>query len=251
MKLFIISLVLIIFSEPVYENNSSYEITLPCKPRYKIVSGQANALLLVSKDINFYVISLPTDHLLYKIECKNAWNSTISPDGKWLAIDKMNHQVTVYSIESSETKTWKVNVPPRSMSFINDNTLQIANTIWDVNSKKLIMKLKTDFGPVNGITTSNDGSTFVAGGGDTIIRFYETGSWKLKWKYSGLLLEPFGFAFLKDESEIAVGGVDDHIMLLDSKTGKLLKTLSTGYKGVHGILSPGNSNWLAVDIWTI
>ncbi len=247
MKLFFISLLLFLFSKPIFQNNLSYNITLPCTPRYKIVSKQLNSLLLVSKDMDFYVISLPSGNLLFNLKCKNAWNATISPDGKWLAIEKMNYQVTVYSIKSSKSTTWKVNAVPGSMNFINDKILQINNAIWDVKNKKLIKNLKTDFGPVNGITTNTDGTAIVSGGGDTIIRFYTTSSWKLKWKYTGLLLEPFGFAFLQDGSRIAVGGVNDLINILDSESGTLLKSFKTGYNGVHTIIPIGKSDWIAVE----
>ena len=247
MRLFVISFILFIFSKPAFENSTSYKITLPFKPKYKIVSDQANALCIVSKSLEFYVISLPSDSLLLKVDCANAGNAAISPDGRWLAIVKMDHHVTVYSTKSSKTITWEVNVRPGFMSFINDKILQINNTIWDINKTKFIKKLKTDFGPINGIKTNTDGSAIIAGGGDTIVRFYETGSWKLKWEYTGLMLEPFGFSFIRNGLKLAVGGVDDRIDILDSTTGKLVRTLHTGYKGIHKILSVGDKNWMAVE----
>jgi hypothetical protein len=246
---FMYSILLFAFIGNTSGNNTetTYKLTLPCKPLYKIISTQNNVMVLVSKKMTFYAVALPSGHILRKLVVSNAANAALSNDGKWLAIATNDHNMDLYSTENNNTKTWKIKSQHGYMTFLKNGLLLFDHTLWNINSEQEVKELHTDFGPVTTITLNPDETCIAAGGGDTIVRLYDTRSWKITNNYSGLKLEVFGLAFTADGSRLAVGGVDDKITVLNASNGNVIKTEHTGKPGIHTINRVGDEGWMAVQ----
>lgn len=244
---FSIILFAIIGNTPGNNTETAYKLTLPCKPLYKIISTQNNMMLLVSKKMTFYVVALPSGHIIRKLDVSNAANAALSNNGKWLAIATNDQHMHVYSTENNSTKTWKIKSRHGYMTFLKNGFLFFDHTLWNINNEREVKELHTDFGAVTTITLNPNEKCLAAGGGDTIVRLYDTRSWRIINNYSGLKLEVFGLAFNADGSRLAVGGVDDKITVLSSSNGKALKTIHTGKPGIHTIERVGDKGWMAIQ----
>jgi len=80
----------------------------------------------------------------------------------------------------------------------------------------------------------------VTADGDTVVRFYDTATWKMLHEYRGLTLETFTVAFTADGKRAVIGGPDDQITVLDSATGTELQKLPKDPDVVQQLLPFGN-----------
>jgi WD40 repeat protein len=67
---------------------------------------------------------------------------------------------------------------------------------------------------------SPDGKLMVAAGDDTVVRWYDTETWKKTREYRGFLLETFTLSFTPDGKKVMAAGADSRITLLDTATAK-------------------------------
>jgi len=241
-----VGLLLLIVLPILPSGKPSYKLTLPFTPVYKIVSDHGNVLTIVNKQMSIRVLALPSGHELRTIDGHDAVNGAVSPDGKWLAIATRDNNINLYSTGSKTKKTLSIKKHVETMRFLQKGLLQVNKTLWDISGMHPVVKLNTEFGPVTAIALSRDGTRLAAGGGDTVVRLYDTSSWKLINQYNGLKLEPFGLSFTSDGSRLIVGGIDDRLTILDASTCKEMKILHSGKTGVTSVKPVEDSGWFAV-----
>ena len=128
---------------------------------------------------------------------------------------------------SGEPKRWKATT--RGVSAIaflaDDDSILIAGNdepgqIWDVSGiPKVRATLHSDFAGLTASAISSDGKQLATAEGDTVLRVYDTSTWKVEREYPDLKLETFAVAFTVDGKFLLAGGVVDYISLIDLSSG--------------------------------
>jgi WD40 repeat protein len=85
--------------------------------------------------------------------------------------------------------------------------------------------LPFEFGGLNACAASPDGKTLVTAGDDTILRWYDTATWKKTLENRSFLLETFALAFTPDGKQVLAGGADGRITVLDAATAQPVRQL--------------------------
>jgi WD40 repeat protein len=98
---------------------------------------------------------------------------------------------------------------------------------------------------------SPDGKLLVTADGDTVIRFYDTSTWKMVNEYRGLTLETFAVAFTTDGKRALIGGVDEHITVLDPATGAELHKLAKDADVVELIRTFGTDGQAMINYFDV
>jgi|GEM_PF-5531889 len=242
----ILEFLLLVLMPIVPPGTPSYELKLPFTPIYKMISDHGNVLVVVNKQLSIRALALPSGRELRNVDGHNAVGGAISPSGKWLAIATRDNKVILYSTATKAKKMLDVKKHVETMTFLDKGLLQVNKTLWDISVMRPVVTLKTEFGPVTAVAISRDGTRLATGGGDTVVRLYDTKSWKLISHYNGLKLEPFGLSFTPDGSRLIVGGIDDRLTMLNVSDFKEIKSFHSGESGVTGVEPVGKSGWVAV-----
>ena len=246
--------VLLALTAPVAARAASYNVNLPCAPVHHLIARNGKVMLVacVNRKTGFKIdfLDLPSGHVLRSIAPgDNIDGVALSNDGRRLAIGWSSGRISVFSTRDKNVDTFKAAPDPEALNFLGDDRLIVASTLWDVSGKRPLHAFKTDFGPVNVVARSADGTQLATGGGDTVVRLYNAHSWKLTHRFTGLSYEPFALAFVKGGKELAVTGGDDRIVLLDTATGRAVKTLpKSGPAGafIGDLQTAGKKGWSAV-----
>ena len=152
-----------------------------------------------------------------------------SRDGQWLGIGFRDGTVKVVPLAGGAAREWKVGERRvRWIEFLRDGHSVVAGSlgdpgqIWDFSgTPKVVATLNSDFSSPSALALSPDGSLLATAGGDSVIRIYDTATWKmLHENRSATKLEMFDLDFTPDGKEFLTGGADDHVIVIDSATGE-------------------------------
>jgi hypothetical protein len=153
---------------------------------------------------------------------------SFSRDGRWFAVGLGGGSAEIVPTSGSgEPKRWKATT--RGVSAIeflaDDDSILIAGNdepgqIWDVSGiPKVRATLHSDFAGLTASAISSDGKQLATAEGDTVLRVYDTSTWKVAREYPDLKLETFAVAFTADGKFLLAGGVEDYISLIDLSSG--------------------------------
>jgi WD40 repeat protein len=176
--------VLLALTAPVAARAASYNVNLPCAPVHHLIARNGKVMLVacVNRKTGFKIdfLDLPSGHVLRSIAPgDNIDGVALSNDGRRLAIGWSSGRISVFSTRDKNVDTFKAAPDPEALNFLGDDRLIVASTLWDVSGKRPLHAFKTDFGPVNVVARSADGTQLATGGGDTVVRLYNAHSWKL------------------------------------------------------------------------
>lgn len=224
------TLLAILVSLPAAAADSIAKIQLPCDSRSQTLSPTGTQVAVRCKDRSLHLMSIPAgaeDKVFPADQRANTF--TYSRDGRWLAFGFSDGTVEVAATQSGGASTTLKSGTRRVdlLYFLPDSkNLFVApvdspGQVWSLTgTPKLLASLPVDFGGINAAATSHDGTLLVTASDDTVLRWYDTTTWKKTREYRDFLLEPFALAFTADGKHVLAGGADSRITVLDASTAK-------------------------------
>jgi WD40 repeat protein len=225
-------------------------VPLPCESTAQMISPTGDQVALRCKDHTLRLVNAPsgtTEHTFGGEQSITSYN--YSHDGRWFAVGYWDGSVEVVPTSgAAEGKRWKSDTHRiHELQFLPDSSgivvgpLDRPGQIWDLHgAPKQLATLRSDFAGLIHCDFSPDGKLLVTADGDTVIRFYDSATWKILHEYRGLTLETFAVTFTTDGKRVLIGGPDDRITVLDPATGAELEKLPKEADVVWRILPFGN-----------
>jgi WD40 repeat protein len=227
-------------------------VTLPCESRYQEISPNGKMVAAVCEaDHSMRVVDIATGKELFAQPGDLRPSAAgFSFDGKWFGVGMWDGTVKIVPLAGGTAQQWKVSghrihmiefLPDGHSVFVD--ALGDPAQIWDLSgAPKRVATLHSDFSGPSAMAISADGKLLATGGGDTVIRIYDTGTWKmLHENRSASKLEMFGMAFTPDGKYLLAGGADDYLLVIDPATGDETHKLG-GQPGVIDGVSALNDN---------
>jgi len=208
-------------------------LQLPCESQYQDLSPTGNQLAVHCKGGGLRLIEVPTGAEQRAFPPEYHSNSTVySHDGNWLAFGFDDGSVEVLPTHGiSASKRWKpssrridaLNFFPDSKSIVIGPVDSPAQ-VWAItDAPALRATLPFTFGGMVNSSVSPDGKVMVVAGDDTVLRWYDTGTWRPINENRDFLLETFAVTFTPDGKQVLAGGADARISVLDAATAKVIR----------------------------
>jgi WD40 repeat protein len=231
-------------------------VHLPCESSFQMVSPSGDQVAVQCKDKTLRLVDIANGREQHVFTARDGIASfNYSRDGRWFAIGTKDGSVEIVAASGSAApKKWKADSRRiDTVQFLpGGEAIVVAGAdrpgaIWDVHyAPKLLATLHSEFAGVTACAVSPDGKWLATADGDTVVRVYDTASWKLAHEYRGLTLETFAVPFTSDGKYLLAGGADNYISVLDVSSGTEVHRLGgqTGY--VVDILPLGDTRHAAV-----
>ena len=208
-------------------------LQLPCVSQYQDLSPMGNQLAVHCKGGGLRLLEVPNGNEERAFPPDHHANSTAySHDGNWLAFGFDDGSVEIVPTRGNgASKRWKpssrridsLNFFPDSKSIVVGPVDSPAQ-VWAIaDAPALRASLPFTFGGMTDSTVSPDGKMLVLAGDDTVLRWYDTDTWKPTRENRDFLLETFVVTFTPDGKQLLAGGADARISVLDPATGKVLR----------------------------
>lgn len=209
----------------------------PCQSHFQVLSPAGNQLAVMCPQHRIVLVDLPEGRQQRPLEVGEGVNldsATYSPDGRWLAIGSNDGSIELFATQASTpARRWKADTHRVDVLRFSPDAkwLLVApvdspGQVWDVRQTPVLLaQVPVDFGGINAFALSPDGKRLVAAGDDTVIRWYDTATWKRTLENRDFLLETFALEFSADGSKVLAGGADSHITILDATTAKAVRQL--------------------------
>jgi tricorn protease-like protein len=226
-------------------------LRLPCESPYQSVSPSGEQIAVRCTDHSIRLVSIATGREQHAFPSDDdVTDYSFSRDGRWFAVGLRDGSAEiVLTSGSGEPKRWKATT--RGVSAIaflaDDDSILIAGNdepgqIWDVSGiPKVRATLHSDFGGLTASAISSDGKQLATAEGDTVLRVYDTSTWKVEREYPDLKLETFAVAFTVDGKFLLAGGVVDYISLIDLSSGHETRRLGGEVGSVIEIMPLGDN----------
>jgi WD40 repeat protein len=231
-------------------------VHLPCESQAQVVSPSGDQVAVRCKDHTLRLINVATgreQHVFNADDSVSAYN--YSRDGLWFAVGLKDGSAEIVPASGSGAlKKWKAdNRRIDTVQFLADSaSILVAGAdrpgqVWDVSGEpKLRASLHSDFAGLTACAVSPDGKLLATADGDTVLRVYDTSTWKMALEYRGFKLETFAVPFSNDGKYLLAGGADDHIAVLDLSSGTEVHRLAGEHGAVGDILPLGDNRRVAV-----
>ncbi len=229
---------------------SAATVALPCDSPRQMISPTGDQVALGCKDHTLRLVNVSSGATQHTFDPEPGINQyKYSRDGRWFAVGLWDGTVEVVPTSgTAETKRWQSDSRRiEVLEFFPDSSgivvgpLDRPAQIWDLRgTPKQVAILHTDFGGLGACSFSPDGRLLLTADGDTVVRFYDTATWKMLHEYRGLTLETFAAAFTTDGQRAVIGGPDDRITVLDSASGTELQKFSKDADVIQQLLPFGN-----------
>ena len=218
-------------------------VTLPCEAKRLVISqtGQSVAAFCDNKSVR--VVDVASGRVLFSQNGDSQITTAdFSRDGTLFGLGFWDGTVQVVPLTGGEPHKWKAGGHRVSkVRFLRDGhsvlaaSLGEAGQIWDFSgTPKVVASLQSDFSSPAAVALSPDGSLLATTGGDTVIRVYDTSTWKLLHENrKATTLEMFDIDFTPDGKAFVTGGADDHAMVIDAATGEVTHKLG----GIPGVIA--------------
>jgi WD40 repeat protein len=108
---------------------------------------------------------------------------------------------------------------------VAEKASESAVRLWDRIGKERFV-VPAGLGDTSAMAFSPDGATLVAGGWDTDLTAWSTGTGKLVARIEELSVSMFALGFSPDGKVVAAAGVDRVVRMFDTKTWKVTRTLT-------------------------
>jgi WD40 repeat protein len=233
-------------------------VTLPCESTYQIISPTGKTLAaFCKKDRSLHVVDIASGkELLAQANDIQISASNFSHDGKWLGVGFWDGTVKMVPLAGGAARQWKVSGHRiHLIEFLRDghsvfvDALGDPGQIWELSgTPKPVATLHSDFSGPSAVAASADGKLLATGGGDTAIRIYDTGTWKmLQENRSASKLEMFDMDFTPDGKYLLAGGADDHLLVIDPATGEETRKLGGPSGVIDDVSALGDNTHVAVE----
>jgi WD40 repeat protein len=209
------------------------KVQLPCESQYQDLSPTGTQLVVHCKDRSVRVVNVPegTERHVFSPE-QHANSFVYSQEGSWLAVGFEDGTVELVPNQgASSSIRWKASARRIDMMYFfpDARTLVVGpvdspGQVWEIAATPTLRAtLPFAFGGLIACAVSPDGKLLVAAGDDTVLRWYDTATWKKTRENSDFLLETFALTFTPDGKRLLAGGADARITVLDAATAKQVR----------------------------
>jgi WD40 repeat protein len=236
-------------------------VPMPCESRAERISPSGNQVAVWCSDHTVRLVDVHSGTTAHTFGPEPRVSAGyFSHEGRWFAVGFDDGTVEVVpSSGTGEAKRWKSDTRGiGGLEFLPDSSgIVVAASdrpgqIWDLRgTPKQVATLHSDFAGLIACSFSPDGKLLVTADGDTVIRFYDTATWKMLHEDRELTLESFAVAFTTDGRSVLVGGPDDHITVLDSSTGAELHKLAKDADVVELIRTFGTDGQAMINYFDV
>jgi len=233
-------------------------VHLSCESPSQMVSPNGGQLAVRCKDHTLHLVDVANGHEQYVFSAAVGVSSyAYSRDGRWFAAGTKEGWVEIVPTSGSASpKRWRADDRRiDTVQFLADgDSLLVAGAdkpgaVWDVReAPKLRASLHSDFAGLTACALSPDGKLLATADGDTVLRIYDTATWKIVREYRGIKLETFAVPFTGDGKYLLAGGADDHISVLEVSSGTEVRKLG-GQAGYVGEILPLGDNRRAAVVY--
>ncbi len=237
--------VVFVASSCIAQTHSEMNIATPVAVEALVIAQNGKVAASWCKDGKVRLWDLQTDQMLRSFE-PNAQGASqvcalsnlpcgllLSQDGRWLFLGDSEGGVHVWdSILGDVRFETALGRYIGTAALSRDGaTLAVAATgepaqVFDLESKRLLFQLSSDFGGPMALAFSPDGSLIASADTDTAVRVFDVHTGKLRWRFDELTLEPFTVDFTADGKFVLAGGPNESLILLDASNGKAVRSYS-------------------------
>ena len=223
------------------------KMQLPCESSFQVLSPNGSQLAVQCKDKSVQLVDVREGAARTAIPAEPAVNTFVySPSGAWLAAGFDDGSVELIATGGTAShRSWTADshridllyfFPDNKSLFVGP--VDSSGTVWDITGTPMrAATLPVDFGGIDACAVSPDGKVLVAAGDDTIIRWYDTATWKKTLENRDFLLETFVLAFTGDGKQLLAGGADARLTVFDTSTGKQIHQLPPEAGSSVGVLN--------------
>jgi WD40 repeat protein len=153
-----------------------------------------------------------------------------SPDGELLAGGTWSGTLRVWDSSGALQHEVKEHARVTAVAISTDKTVIAISAaeqpieVRDLGTGKRLASLPATFSDSLALAFSRDGQWLASADSDTEIRIFDAHRLALTSRVTDLLLEPMAVRFSPDGSHLLVGGADGAITMIESRTGKIVKT---------------------------
>jgi len=174
-----------------------------------------------------------------------------SPDSKLIAAGSTDGTLRVWDSSGTLRYDLKFATEIDALAFSSDSTrIAVAPNglpieVRDLGANKVLASLPATFSGSASIAFSDDGHWFASADTDTEIRIFDARDLTLRSRVTDLLLEPLALTFSSDGDHIMTGGADGVVSLIETSTGKIVKTFPKQTDVVFALRSSPDGKSLA------
>lgn len=232
-------------------------VRLPCESPDQHVSPSGEQVAVRCSDRSLRILDIATGREQRVFPSSDGVTSyTYSRDGRWLAVGLSDGSAEIVAaFGSGEPKRWKTS--SRLVEVIeflgDDDSILVAGSdepgkIWDVSGTPTVRaNLHSGFAGLTACKLSSDGKQLATAEGDTVLRVYDTSTWKVTREYTEIKLETFALAFTTNGKYLLAGGANNHISVIDLASGTEVHLPGSG-TDVVGTIIPLDDN-LRAAVW--
>ena len=228
---------------------------LPCESTSQMVSPSGGQVAVRCKDRTLRLIDVKSgqeQHVFSAADEVSSYN--YSRDGQWFGAGMKDGWVEVVPASgTAASKKWKADDHRiDTVEFLSSGSILVAGAdqpggIWDIrDTPTLRARLQSEFAGLTACALSPDGKLLATADGDTVVRVYDTATWKVAHEYRGFKLETFAVPFTSDGKYLLAGGANDHIAVLDPSSGTEVHRLGGEAGYVADILPLGDNHRVVV-----
>jgi len=211
------------------------KLQLPCESNSQELSPTGAQLAVRCKDYSLQLVDLPAGTAHSVLPTGQGANTlAYSPDGHWLAAGFTDGDVEVIATgDPASHRRWKADSHRIDLLYFFPNGKDLfvgpvdsPGQVWELSQTPTRRAtLPVDFGGISAVAASPDGKLLVAVGDDTVLRWYDTATWRKTRDYRGFLLETFALHFTTDGKQLLAGGADARLTIFDVASGKQLRQM--------------------------
>jgi DNA-binding beta-propeller fold protein YncE len=241
----VVLFVIFVTSSCLAQTHTEMNIPTPVAVQALVIARNGKVVASWGKDGKVRMWSLQTGQMLRSFEPNGQSAAQVcalsnlpcglllSQDGRWLFLGDSKGGVHVWDSNTGgvrfETALGRY-ISTAALSH-DGAMLAVAATgepaqVFDLQSKRLLFHLSSDFGGPMALAFSPDGSLIASADTDTAVRVFDVNTGKLRWRFDELTLEPFTVAFTVDGKFVLAGGPNKSFILLDASNGKAIRSYS-------------------------